>query len=491
MRSRLNILVAAAAAILVVPQFATAGSVEDQLQVMNDRMGQLEDQLQATQDELDASTDTVERQGDVIEKAGLARQAKSGLSSFYDQVQISGWLAVSYFFNDNNPDSAIIQDQNYSHVTGYGVNNTTTGLVAPFHPDHNSFSVDQLWFEIEKPVTEESRGGFRADLVWGNTASILDYGIQRLCGSTGDTAGGIENQNIQCIGDEASDFSLYQAYVQYLTPFGPTLKAGKFGTLIGYEVAGTIYNFNVTRGLVYTALQPINHYGILLDGQTDGGIVYGLGVVNDASDAGPDFNNSKHILARLGWAGEKASVLANMLWGNEEYGGRHDPFITADLVATFDPIESLSTWLNFTYKQHMSGGPDTTIPYTGGKPEGWGVAAAARYAINDRLGLALRGEFIQDNRNLFGATSGPRGPSPYGWPTDLDAWGFTLTADYAITDNLTLKAEGRFDRFDFIRPDDPPTDTAVSADGSGGIAERDNFRNRNNWLTGAELVYQF
>ena len=484
MRSRLNILVAAAAAILVVPQFATAGSVEDQLQVMNDRMGQLEDQLQATQDELDASTDTVERQGDVIEKAGLARQAKSGLSSFYDQVQISGWLAVSYFFNDNNPDSAIIENQNLSRLNGYGVNNTTTNLVAPFHPDHNSFSVDQLWFEIEKPVTEESRGGFRADLVWGNTASILDYGIQRMCGSTGDTAG-VEREDIHCIGDEASDFSLYQAYVQYLTPFGPTLKAGKFGTLIGYEVAGTIYNFNVTRGLVYTALQPINHYGILLDGQTDGGIVYGLGVVNDASDAGPDFNNSKHILARLGWAGEKASVLANMLWGNEEYGGRHDPFITADLVATFDPIESLSTWLNFTYKQHMSGGPDTPIPYTGGKPEGWGVAAAARYAINDRLGLALRGEFIQDNRNLFGATDRT------GLPTDLDAWGFTLTADYAITDNLTLKAEGRFDRFDFIRPDDPPTDTAVSADGSGGISKRDNFRNRNNWLTGAELVYQF
>ena len=486
MRSRLNILVAAAAAILVVPQFATAGSVEDQLQVMNDRMGQLEDQLQATQDELDASTDTVERQGDVIEKAGLARQAKSGLSSFYDQVQISGWLAVSYFFNDNNPDSAIIEDQNWSRVNGHGVNNTTTGLVAPFHPDHNSFSVDQLWFEIEKPVTEESRGGFRADLVWGNTASILDYGIQRLCGSTGDTAGGAHLESREhCIGDEASDFSLYQAYVQYLTPFGPTLKAGKFGTLIGYEVAGTIYNFNVTRGLVYTALQPINHYGILLDGQTDGGIVYGLGVVNDASDAGPDFNNSKHILARLGWAGEKASVLANMLWGNEEYGGRNDPFITADLVATFDPIESLSTWLNFTYKQHMSGGPDIPITYTGGKPEGWGVAAAARYAINDRLGLALRGEFIQDNRNLFGATD------RIGDATDLDAWGFTLTADYAITDNLTLKAEGRFDRFDFIRPDDPPTDTAVSADGSGGISERDNFKNRNNWLTGAELVYQF
>ena len=64
MRSRLNILVAAAAAILVVPQFATADQdVEEQLRQMNERMGQLEDQLQATQDELDASTETVERQG--------------------------------------------------------------------------------------------------------------------------------------------------------------------------------------------------------------------------------------------------------------------------------------------------------------------------------------------------------------------------------------------------------------------------------------------
>jgi len=175
MRSRLNILVAAAAAILVVPQFATADQdVDEQLRLMNERMAQLEDQLQATQDELDASTDTVERQGDVIEKAGLDRQAESGLSAFYNQVEISGWLAASYFFNTRNPGSEAIDDQSaYPAFAGNGANTGYAGYTAPFHPDHNSFSVDQLWFEIEKPVTEESRGGFRADLVWGDLGNFI------------------------------------------------------------------------------------------------------------------------------------------------------------------------------------------------------------------------------------------------------------------------------------------------------------------------------
>ena len=150
MRSRLNILFAVAAAILVVPQFATADSVEDQLQLMNERMGQLEDQLQATQDELGASTEKVAQQGEVIEKAGLDREAQSGLSSFYNQVQISGWLAASWFYNLRSPNSDIVNGQQGNNPLNPG----RDLLVAPFHPDHNSFSVDQLWFEIEKPVIE-------------------------------------------------------------------------------------------------------------------------------------------------------------------------------------------------------------------------------------------------------------------------------------------------------------------------------------------------
>ena len=480
MRSSLNILVAAAAAILVVPQFATAETdVEEQLRQMNARMSRVADQLQAAQDELDASTETAERQGEVIEKAGLDRQAQSGLSSFYDKVQISGWMAASWFFNTRSPGSAAIWDQNDYPGTPQGGNTGYNGYTAPFHPDHNSFSVDQLWFEIEKPVTEESRGGFRADLVWGNLGNFLDPQHSR------------DNR------DEASGFVLYQAYAQYLTPWGPTVKAGKFGTIIGYEVAGTVYNFNITRGLVYTALQPITQYGVLVDGQTDGGLVYGLGVINGSGQQGavyneaPDINNSKSILARLGWAGEKASVLANLMWGNQQVAGDSDPFITVDMVATFDPTESFSTWLNFTWQQRMNTktytgplGTQNDPPAGNGQSEGWGIAAAGRYAFTDRLGLALRGEYIADNRGLFHAED------TAGLATDIDAWAATITGDFAITDDLTLKAEARYDWMDF-QSGAHSNNFFKSGTNQEGITNTDNYRNDDQWLTGLEIVYQF
>ena len=105
MRSSMKILVAAAATLLVAPQFAMADDIEDQLRQMDERMGQLESQLQATQDELQASTATVAVQQELIEKAGLERQAQSGLSAFLSQTQFDGFVAASYTYNFTGTDA--------------------------------------------------------------------------------------------------------------------------------------------------------------------------------------------------------------------------------------------------------------------------------------------------------------------------------------------------------------------------------------------------
>ena len=99
MRSSMKILVAAAATLLVAPQFAMAEDIEEQLRLMNERMGQLESQLQATQDELQESTTKVAAQQELIEKAGLQREAQSGLSAFLSQTQFDGFVAASYTYN--------------------------------------------------------------------------------------------------------------------------------------------------------------------------------------------------------------------------------------------------------------------------------------------------------------------------------------------------------------------------------------------------------
>lgn len=494
MRSRLNILVAAAVAALVVPQLAMADSVDEQLRLMNERMSQMENQLQATQDELNSSQEKVARQESVIEKAGLARESRSGLAGFYDQVQISGWLAASYAYNFSSPTSETIADQNLTGVFGTaagGPNSGYGGAIAPFHPDHNSFSVDQLMFEIEKPVTEESRGGFRADLLWGKTASLLGApGLNRVMVQNsfegdchafpGDTSDVGALNTDECEGDSASDFNLYQAYVQYLTPFGPTLKAGKFATLVGSEQVGTVYNFNITRGIVWSLLQPIQHYGVLLDGQTDGGIVYSAGVLNSIRGIDPDSNNDKSGMFRIGYSGETFDILNTFIYGHEEYGDLSGPgnleLLTYDLVVNWNPNENFSGWVNFDYVEgwNLTGGPE--------HPSAWGLAMAGRYAFNDRLGFALRGEVAEDD-NLFFSLGDTDGYNLL--------WSITGTVDYELADNLVVKAEARYDHV-YCKNSLSACDEFISKNpNESNSAFSGPYTRSDQWLGLVELSYRF
>jgi hypothetical protein len=505
MRSNLRILVAAAAALLVAP-VAMAESVEEQLKLMNERMQQLENQLDATQDELDASKDEVDRQQEVMEKAGLEREAKSGLSAFYQNVEISGHLAGSWFWNFNDPGDAAINEQNVSQGIGAAVEGSANGgyggAFYPFHPDHNSFSVDQLWFTLHKPATEESRAGFMAEMVYGKTASILSTGFQRLCGNggIGQTPGNqgddaLDDVDGDCAGtgDSASDFNLFQAYIEYLTPWGPSVKVGKFSTWLGYETPNTTQNFNITRGNVWTLLQPVNHYGVAVEGDVNG-FTYGLAVVNDGTAIDPDYNNDKHIMAKVGYGSEMYSGQIAFLWGEEStLTASNEPVGTIDVLLTADPTENFSAWLNFDYKW-----------IDAGNPSAWGVTLAGRYAFTEKLGFALRGEYVQSQ----GGSSGLGGPLdvvmpvPIGNSRDVDIWGITGTLDYLITDNLTLKAELRYDYID-ANPSARCFNYTNTAGGGGCsnqfIRNTDStegldfgaFTRRSQVATGLELVYQF
>jgi hypothetical protein len=284
------------------------GNLEARFQLMSERMEQLEGELDETQgelreardelgearDELGESRERVDRQEQVIERAGLDRTAASGLSRFFQEVEISGWVSASWLWNFNNPDES---------SAGTGVNQGFDGAFYPFHPDHNSFEVNQVWFEVEKPVTEESRAGFRTSFVWGKTAGQLGAPVHR-SGYVTDVDFATDEFSMAGGGDAASDFILYRAYVQYLTPIGLRIRAGKFATLLGAEVAETIYNFNITRGNVYNLLQPISHYGVIVDGSS-GPFSYALGAVNRGACCGldPDTTNAKSVLAQLRYEG--------------------------------------------------------------------------------------------------------------------------------------------------------------------------------------------
>jgi hypothetical protein len=426
------------------PSFAMAGEVQEQLQQMQNRLQQMEDRLQATNDQLGAANQRVEDQAELIEGAGLTdtRGASSGLGCLVCDWTIGGWVAASYNYNLNDPNDASVPNPNfdpndpnspeYLHPGGLGGSNLGSGLFYdPLHPDHNTFSLDQVWFEIEKEVSEESRAGFRTDFVYGKTAKYLN-------------GGGPFNSDI----NDDTALYIHQAYVQYAPPIGPegtVMKFGKFATLIGAEVAGTIYNYNITRGQVWNLLEPIDHIGVLVGGPIgDSGFTWALGGVNGFSQDSADINDGKSVTGHLGWANDQFSIGTNAIWGPETMGFDGDEAGLVNLLAKWNPSDRFGMYLNgnFAWMDDPHG--------TDLDPYAWGVSLAGRFGITDRTGFALRGDYVQDEDGfvLFSARNGGlQGGFPAPGNGEIDhVWSITGTLDHLLTDQLMVRAEARYDK---------------------------------------------
>ena len=499
MRSRWTAALSAIAMLALAPSFASANdeAVQQQLEQMQNRMQQMEDKLQATTDQLESANERVDEQSQLIEQSGLAetRGASNGLPGFLGQITVGGWVAASYFWNINHPTSESIPNDGYYYdgdgsyyggsATGLGMGDTNqgyNGAFYPLHPDANSFALDQVWFEIERPIDEENRAGFRLDTVYGKTGALLNGG----------------GPNNRYSNRDDSSIYLHQAYVQYLAPVGDglTFKAGKFATPIGYEVAGTIYNYNITRGNVWNLLEPIDHIGVTA-GYAFGDTGFDVmgGVVNGFVPDDPDNNESKSLIGHLGWANEQLSVGVNGLYGNENTASSEHATTVLNGVVKYNPTDRLALYVNGDYATMANRS----------NAKAWGVATGGRYAITDRTGVSLRGEYVADNDNYLGfcalANSDYRGSygsdcdyyyddysdSQMAVPTDVKIFGVTATVDHLLTNQLMIRGEVRWDN---VRHSGN-TSNGEFFDGSVDYDESDYGLNSNQVTLGAEVVYNF
>ena len=422
-----------------VPLAATAAEddVEARLEAMQERMNQLEDRLELTTDQLTEANQRLGEQRSMLEKAAQTGPS-SGAAAFLDSLEIGGWLSTSYWYNINHPSNDRLVDGNIG----------TVGQSHPFSPDSNQFSFGQLWFTLERPIDEENRAGFATEIAFGKTAGLLPDGNT----PTDGRAGG-------------NNLYVASAYIQYLTDWGITVKAGKFGTLLGAEVAQAPMNFNISRGLVYNLLQPIDHVGIMASGELPAeGWDWALGVVNDVFVTQPTFNNGKAVTGHIGYATETWSANLNGIWGTDTAGSSSDKYGIIDVLLTWDPNERVSMWLNADYNYD-----DNSRERNGGS---YGVAVAGRYAWSERMGTALRLEYVADNRASFG------------FPDNANIWSITATADYALTERLILKGEIRHDQGQI----ESSSDHLFIDDGDRlpGV-----YTNSGQTVLGAQVIYNF
>lgn len=437
MRSRYRNIAMAAAGMLLMPQLATATDVEAELQQMQERMARMEEQLEATNEQLDSAQETALQQQAVLEDAGIdeERGVVSGLSSFLEATDFNAWVATSYTYKaqaiDKNPQPT---------AAGNVISSSPVGKVPQFGPGYtnaNTFSLDQLWFEIDKSPTEESRGGMHADLAYGAaTNNVPGFG------------------------------PIYTAYASWLAPLGNGLlfDGGVMGTLIGAEVIQTNANFNITRGLVW-GLQPINVTGASASYELFDGFSVTARIVNENLSATiSDPNPDKSFEGQIAYATDKFGVYLNGGYGRSAiFANVFDPVFLAtptgvrntvglaDLVLTADPLDNLSVWLDVLWRNQRfnenfvtSGGGGLNLDAT---LDDVGVAVAARIGILENTGFALRGEWVGSklhNVTLINTTATPPSLVPASYAR-IDAWSVTATVDQGLTDNLEFNAEFRYD----------------------------------------------
>jgi hypothetical protein len=386
---------------------------------MKQRMERMEDQLQAQNDQLASAEATVKAQQEVIETAALEdeRGVKSALSTFLEQTEFSSWVAASYNYNFTGPDDLAVAAGGFNQgaVPGYWY---------PYYGNANTFQLDQVWFSMDKSPTEESRAGAHIDIVMGQASS----------------AGGMTPV-------------VYSAYVSWLAPLlgGIQFDFGKLPTWLGAEVEQTVDNFNVTRGLVWS-MQPVTNTGLTAVWDIgESGFALKAGVLNNPiSDPNWDDNAAKAVTSQVAYSADKFSVSAGYNWGREgnwgapggSDGNINDSTGLLDVLLTADPVETLSVWINYDYR--MENNKLLAAPTINSKVNIQGIAVAGRLAVLKTTGIAMRFEYMNWKQEVLGFTT-----------TSFDAIELTTTFDYAVTDNLTAKAEVRWDNTDpgnFLNP---------------------------------------
>ncbi|HTY59602.1 MAG TPA: porin [Bacteroidota bacterium] len=257
--------------------------------------------------------------------------------------------------------------------------------------------------------------------------SMAEVSVQRAASPVGfrvDIDLGQGNDIVQS-GATGSLANLRQAYVTVVAPVGSgvTIDVGKFVTHCCYEVIPAKDNFNYSRSLLFAWSVPYYHIGARASYAPSAALTLNGYIYNGWN--GTEVNPGK----TFGFEGVYApasSLSFTLNW----LGGPALPDTVSnkyrniyEIIATYQATEKLTLALNGVY------GEDHPYLLTAL----WrGVAAYAKYALNDVSAFAVRAEVFSDPQGFM--TSAPQ-----------SLYETTLTYEFRPFQNLILRSEYRYD----------------------------------------------
>ncbi len=252
-------------------------------------------------------------------------------------------------------------------------------------------------------------------------------------------------------------FDLQEAYGSYQIPIGEglTVKAGKFVTLLGYEVIEAPNNLNFSRGFLFSFAIPLTHVGALLSYSPLPWLSLTAGPVV-GWDVAKDNNDRMSLTGQIGVSAIKDLALTlNWITGPEQARQDSNPRTVIDLVSTYTGIKNVTLGVNFDYGWEED---EPSLAGSGTRQDNnaqwWGWAAYAAYDWTEKLRTAVRLEYFKDVQGVRTLAVAA------GTPAEL--YSVTGTITYKIWKGLQGRLEYRHDDanrkvFSIRTPDLVPT----------------------------------
>jgi hypothetical protein len=246
--------------------------------------------------------------------------------------------------------------------------------------------------------------GFRLDLAWGSSADIAH------------TVDGSIDQTFRFI---------HQAYLTAVIPMGAglTVDAGKFMSPLGAEVVESNANWLYTRSFLFGYALPTFHVGVKLSYPVSNNLTLSTMLVNGYTRVA-DNNTGKTIGGSVVWVPlDGLTITQNVITGPEQKDNNGDIRTVWDAIVAWQANERLGFNVNYDYGSEMIAGSRAI----------WsGVSVMSRYAFNERVAIAMRGEWIEDRLG-----------SQTGTPQELQE--VTIGGEWRTQERLLLRLEIRRD----------------------------------------------
>lgn len=292
----------------------------------------------------------------------------------------------------------------------------------------DGFNLNAVKLALEKPLDEGTwAAGYKVESWFGPDAG----------GLPGVLGGG-------------NDIALKQAYVALRAPIGNGLdfKVGQFDPIIGYENPDSYTNPNFSRSWGNT-IEPFGHQGVLASYKFSEVLGASAGVANTWN--GPGLNrkvSNQSMKTYMAGLVLTAPESTGWLKGSSLYSGIVDGGVPGkgnDITSLYvggtmsTPITGLTLGAAYDYIAFKGDGTFGNVPgypNNGGTRQGFANAVAlyASYQLTEQIKLNGRGEYATSSGGIFNTTG-----------NNEEVFGYTLSVDYALWQNVVTRAEFRWD----------------------------------------------